>query len=224
MNIGATETIEGVLRSMLPSSVVLKCGVIQDFAHYLSKSEAQVVQNAVDKRRDEFSTGRYLAKAALKELGENAFEILRGERRQPIWPKQICGSISHSSGFCAVAVGKTDDISFLGIDFEAVQDVPANILQRTARAEEVRALRGQFTPKELAAVLFSIREAVFKAYFPLTGHYLDYEDVRVTLDGDGFSAEVISGPNHPLMQGAKIEGKMYLTSGTAIAAVAKERR
>jgi 4'-phosphopantetheinyl transferase EntD len=221
MNIKAQNSVEASLRLMLPRSVILKCCPIQDFFHLLSEAEAQIVRFAIYKRRIEFSTGRYLAKAAIKDLGEVVSEILKGEQHQPLWPRNIVGSISHSSGICAAVVAGAENISYIGIDFEAIKDVPESILAKIAGDNEVRELKGEFPLTELTAILFCIREAVFKAYYPLTGHVLDHRDVRITLQGQHFTAEILSGPVHPLMPNNKIGGKFRVAEGMAVAGVAQ---
>ena len=46
-------------------------------------------------------------------------------------------------------------------------------------------------------LLFSIKESVYKAWFPLTGRWLGFEDANVAIDrpGGSFSAQLlVSGP------------------------------
>lgn len=208
-------------REMLPNTVSLKCSPIADFSDELSQSEFQIIKNAISKRKAEFSTGRQLAKAAIRDLGATVGEILQGEQRQPLWPGNIVGSISHSSGICVAAAARTADISYIGIDIEAVHDVPEGILPTIASEEELQSLEGILPTKELAATLFCIREAVFKSYFPLTGHFLCYKDVRVELHEDAFVAKIIAGQTHTLFQENEIGGKVRICSGMAIATVAQ---
>ena len=63
--------------------------------------------------------GRICAHGALSRFGLESEPILRNpETREPCWPDSIWGSITHSAGFAAVAVGLKKEIKGVGIDLE----------------------------------------------------------------------------------------------------------
>ena len=46
-------------------------------------------------------------------------------------------------------------------------------------------------------LLFSAKESVYKAWFPLTGRWLGFEDADVTITPDGtFTARLLAEPQH----------------------------
>jgi 4'-phosphopantetheinyl transferase EntD len=55
-----------------------------------------VISRAVGKRRREFRTVRHCARRALTELGLPPAAVLPGERREPVWPPGVVGSLPTS--------------------------------------------------------------------------------------------------------------------------------
>ena len=64
----------------------------------LPAEEAAFVAQAVEKRRAEFARGRSCARAACATLGVSGQIIPVGQRRAPIWPASLVGSITHCRG------------------------------------------------------------------------------------------------------------------------------
>lgn len=152
----------------------------------LYAEEEALLGNAVPSRRQEFSTGRVCARAALAKIGVSSVPIPRGERGAPRWPPGIVGSITHCVGYRAAAVAPTTEIVTLGIDAEPDLPLEGGVLSLVAQPDEVGWI------KELTSLrprgpswdrlLFSAKEAVFKAWFPLTGQWLGFEDAEVVID------------------------------------------
>src|SRR5450631_1635810 len=72
----------------------------------LLPEEAAGLGRAVPERQQEFAAGRLCARRALEELGFAGFALLAQADRQPLWPAQIVGSITHTNGLCAAVVGR----------------------------------------------------------------------------------------------------------------------
>lgn len=175
-----------LLRPLLPPAVVV-AETRGDREVALFAAERAALGNAVDKRRREFVTGRALAREALAGLGVEPVAIASGPQGAPCWPDGVVGSITHCTGYRACAVARADAVLAVGIDAE--RDVPLRdgVWEVVAHGDE-RDLRG----RGLGTVLFSVKEAVYKALHPLTGLRLDFDDARVTLDeaAGTFRAEV----------------------------------
>ena len=161
--------------------------------------EGDLVARAVAGRRREFLTGRNLARAALADLGVPPGPIGRRPDRSPAWPSGVIGSISHTDGLVAAAVarprrpgttgGAPERLVGLGLDVEVDQPLPEEVAARVLRADERLALGTANTTE--STVVFSAKESVFKAVNPMTGRWLEPEDVEIRLDPDGTPA---SGP------------------------------
>ena len=147
--------------------------------------EAECVKNAVPKRRREFAAGRACSRAALARLGVHNFDLLPGPSRAPAWPAGIVGSITHCENYCAAAVAHARHVAALGIDAEPAQPLPTELVR------EICTRREQATIRELgegpiaaiwARLIFSAKEAFYKAWFPRYEQFLEFHDVEVTLD------------------------------------------
>jgi len=144
-------------------------------------------------REREFRTGRALAREALTRLGVADFALLPAETREPRWPAGIVGSISHCEGVCAVAVAASTQFSGLGIDLEYIGRIDDAIADTVCAPEERRQL-DELPPssrRQRLSLLFSAKESVFKALFPLTRQFLDFDDVSLTIGDGRFSARAV---------------------------------
>ncbi|WP_293768294.1 4'-phosphopantetheinyl transferase [uncultured Corynebacterium sp.] len=155
---------------------------------HLHPLEQTLVSQSVDVRKSEFGDARWCAHQALCELGvQDAPPILRGERGMPLWPDGYSGSITHTSGFRAAVVAPSDDVRSMGLDAEPSEPLPPGVLDAIARPserpqlEELRAA-GIFYADRL---LFCAKEATYKAWFPMTERFLDFDEAEIDLRLDG---------------------------------------
>jgi 4'-phosphopantetheinyl transferase EntD len=151
----------------------------------LYPGEAEVISRAVDKRRREFRTVRHCARRALRQLGLPPVPVLRGEHGEPQWPAGVVGSMTHCGGYRAAAVARSCDLRTLGIDAEPHQPLPAGVLDVIALDEEqdrLARLAAADTATCWDRLLFCAKEAVYKAWFPLTRRWLGFEDAAITIN------------------------------------------
>lgn len=162
------------------------------FEAALFPEEREHIANAVAKRRAEFAAVRRCARDALSELGFPPVPILPGEKREPTWPDGVVGSMTHCVGYCAAAVARAEDVEVLGIDAEVHAPLPEGVLQLIAldsERERLAALAASSAPGGEAVhwdrVLFSAKESVYKAWFPMTRRWLGFEEADIELRPDG---------------------------------------
>jgi len=174
------------------------------------------IEKAVPKRRAEFLAGRYCAQHTLTLLHHAPVHIGVGERRNPLWPKGIRGSISHSTGM-AVAVATQDArISGVGVDIE--ESMERHVIEQVAGevlTADDAALIAQcaILPEQSFTLIFSAKESFFKAAFPLVGRYFDFDTVSVVdLDEVHETFQLrLNRPLHPLLpEGVIVEGRFCL--------------
>jgi 4'-phosphopantetheinyl transferase EntD len=214
--------LEGILP---PSAAVAEVrGDIADAA--LFPEEAEAIGRAVEKRRREFRTGRACARAALAELGVEPQAIPSGERGAPQWPGGIVGSITHCDGYRAAALARGADLLTIGIDAEVDAALPDGVLSDVALPEERRALEllGREEPRlSWDRLLFSIKESVYKAWYPLAERWLGFEDARVTIDRDrgSFAARLlVPGPDLEGEELSGFSGRWLAHDGLLLTAIA----
>src|SRR5580692_11598879 len=150
----------------------------------LLPQEAAIVERASDKRRREFTVGRECARIALGKLGVAPAPILIGERGAPRWPPGIVGSITHCDGYRTAAVAYADHVAAIGLDAEPADPLPRGVLDvisLPAERARLAALAGEWPAVRWDRLLFSAKESVYKAWFPLTGRWLGFEDAELTI-------------------------------------------
>jgi 4'-phosphopantetheinyl transferase EntD len=152
---------------------------------WLYPEEEACVARAAERRRREFTTGRLCARAALARLGLAPAAIIRGERGAPRWPDGVVGSITHCAGYRAAAVARTADLVTIGIDAEPNEPLPAGVLEPISMPQErarLAAIAASAPDVAWDRLLFSAKESVYKAWFPLTGSWLDFDGADIVFD------------------------------------------
>lgn len=163
----------------------------------LFPEEEALVTRAVDKRRREFATARSCARSALAALGFPPAPILTGERGAPVWPSGIVGSITHCAGYRAAAVAQARSVLTIGLDAEPDGELPDGVLDMVSRPSERARLRDLvLTAPGISwdRLLFSAKESVYKAWFPLTHRWLGFEEADITINpvGGTFEARLLA--------------------------------
>ncbi|MGE0789114.1 MAG: 4'-phosphopantetheinyl transferase [Sandaracinaceae bacterium] len=156
-----------------------------DIAHVdtLGPRERAQIQRASPKRQREFATARALARGALGELGVSGFEILNGEDRAPIWPEWIAGSITHCDTRALVALAERPTVGTFGIDAEHRAELKPDLWRMTLLASEIAWLESRAEGERglLALVLFSAKEALYKAQYPRSREFMGFHALEVRL-------------------------------------------
>lgn len=191
----------------------------------LFPEEVALVARATEKRRREFTGVRVCARLALARAGFPSAPIMPGPSDSPQWPAGIVGSMTHCDGYRAAAVGRADAFAAIGIDAEPNLVLPGGVLGRVASESERTALAGLATVSPEVCwdrILFSVKESVYKAWFPATGRRLGFSDAEVELDASGsFAAQLlVPGPMVGGRQVASLDGFWTVGHGLVVTAVA----
>ena len=168
------------MRSPFPDEFAFALLDKQTTASTLAPEElALATQMSSIKRRSEFLLGRAAASSVLLALGYQAPTpaIIRGNHGQPLWPIGVVGSISHTSGYSAAVATNSTKWASVGIDIERKRKLRANILSRIATTNETRWAKSSRLGDELASlVLFSAKEAVYKAAYPVIQRWFGFQE------------------------------------------------
>jgi 4'-phosphopantetheinyl transferase EntD len=189
-----------VLEEIVPPEVVTAEAFGDDQGAWLFPEEETAIAAAVAGRRQEFATARTCARIALGQLGEPPGPIPRGAKGAPCWPAGVTGSITHCEGYRAAAVARSADVRTLGLDAEPDQPLPDGVLDVISLGAERARLAGLATTASGVCwdrLLFSAKEAVYKAWFPLARRWLGFEEADVRIDGSAgtFTARLlVPGP------------------------------
>ncbi|PSU35489.1 4'-phosphopantetheinyl transferase family protein [Photobacterium lutimaris] len=177
------------------------------------------LNNAVDKRKAEFLTGRYCASKALQEIGVKNYTVSADEHRCPLWPEHVAGSISHSHNIAVAAVAFKTTIFGIGIDIEKIlsAEMVNGIKEQVLFGHESGLLDIDYISNEImVSLIFSIKESFFKAAYPSTGHYFGFDAVSIDyLDftSNIFRLTLLQDLNKLLRKGATYAGKFTFLNG-----------
>lgn len=216
-----------MIGELLPSPV--SCAHRSDDADSggLFPQEEAVVSNAVPERRREFLTVRVCARLAMADLGLPPVQVLPGPFGEPGWPAGVVGSMTHCTGYRAAAVARSGHVRALGIDAEPHAALPEGILEAIALpVERMRVARSAAADSTVHwdRLLFSAKESVYKAWFPLTRRRLGFDGADIEFRRDGgavprgtFTARLLtSAPMAPQV----FEGRWLTRAGIVLTAIA----
>ncbi|MEU3473337.1 4'-phosphopantetheinyl transferase [Rhodococcus sp. 05-340-1] len=170
--------------------------------------EAPLVAKAVDKRKREFTSARHCARVAMEKLGVEPAPIMRGKSGAPQWPKGVVGSLTHCDGYRGAVLAYSMQVRSVGIDAEPHGPLPDGVLGAVSlEAEREWLATVGREDVHWDRVLFCAKEATYKAWEPLTGRWLGFEDAHITFERTG-SGDDISGTFHSelLVPGDTVSG------------------
>ncbi len=203
-----------MLSQILPPDIVFSEQFGDPTGHLLKEEAALLGHNTAERRRLEFAAGRTCARNSLSYLGILNHPILFGRQREPVWPTGIVGSITHCDGYCAAANASVADYKSIGIDAEVNAPLPNGVLPLVTTKEERSWLQTATNcPEQYGRLIFSIKESIYKAWYPLMKCWLDFQQAAVILQPrtGQFWAEII----HPLASDLNgllaVEGKFLVT-------------
>ena len=234
--------MRGVLSSLLPPEVAVEECFGDPEDAVLMPGEEAVIARAVDKRRLEYITTRHLARNALGRLGFPPVAIGTGGNREPLWPAGVVGSMTHCRGYRAAAVarlGRADGgdgpgaggggraggvtVTGIGIDAEPHGPLPEGVYDTITRPDEMptlAALAAERPDVRWDRLLFSAKESVYKAWFPVARRWLGFGEASVEFVPDEgmsgtFSARILQS-GAPI---TRMSGRWTIESGLVLTAI-----
>ena len=189
----------------------------------LAPAERPLAEKAIASRQREFATGRVLAHRLLDQAGHDAPALLRDKDRVPEWPSGIVGSITHCDSLCVVAVGSNETHAGVGLDVEPDEPVSSGVERVVCRPEEGPWLDGASDDEDRARrvrLIFSVKEATYKAFYPELRTFWSFQDVHVAVDesAERFIAHLPDGPDV-----REIEGRVRRRRGWILSSVCRRR-
>lgn len=138
--------------------------------------------------------------------------------------------MTHCTGYRAAAVARSTDLRSVGLDAEPNEPVrDPGVLGLITLPEERAALPAlQAAQPEIHwdRLIFSAKESVYKAWYPLTGRWLGFEDAVLTLDPTdaSFTARLlVDGPEIGGVPLTVFHGGWLVADGLVVTAVTVER-
>lgn len=192
-----------------------------DAPRVLDEAARSRFAKASDRRRHEYAAGRACATRALADLGASEQRVGVGPGRAPLWPGGFTGSITHTGTYAAAAVGRAEAWAGIGLDAELEGAVSWDVRREVLTVREQLALAG-FAPPERdrsLSVMFSAKEAFYKAQSGLGREWIGFEEVEVEISGETWTLRpagrlALAHIRWP------VQGRYRVTSGLVLAGVA----
>jgi 4'-phosphopantetheinyl transferase EntD len=214
-----TDTLSELFARLYPLDVV---GVeLSDPARAepLYAEEEAVVARAVEKRRVEFALGRTAARHALAQLEVPVGPLLQNKDRSVQWPETAWGSITHADGICAAVATLRTSHAGIGIDAELRGRVKRELWGHIATERE-QAWLDEGDSEEAAAratLLFSAKEAFYKAQFCASRGWVGFHDAELRFDDDAnFEVELLIDVGITFRRGQRFLGRWGLLPGHVV--------
>lgn len=136
----------------------------------------------------------------------------------PVWPDEWLGSISHSKGVVGALVAPVPHCQLLGFDLEHTDRLSPAAMARVVHPAERSWVAGN---QQRASLLFSLKEAFYKAQFQRWRQPANFHDLALVVDealrsarvqwiGDCFADE-LRGAVEQLNFRYALNGKMALS-------------
>lgn len=93
--------------------------------------------------------------------------------------------MTHCAGYRAAALARSGDLVSIGIDAELRRPLPDGVSDLIASPDELKAastLAAAYPALPWLTLLFSAKESIYKAWFPLTKTWLGFDECSVYLN------------------------------------------
>lgn len=169
------------LNTLFPPDTAVVTADASMWQRPLRPEEEALIEGAIDKRQREFRAGRNAAHAALARLQAPDTPLLRGKRREPLWPDGFRGSIAHCNDLCVAVCARSDYLLGLGIDVEPLKPLPTGV-ERYIHTQEEAALLADNPDAFPQRLIFSAKESLYKCFYPLIGRFFGFQSVWLSIE------------------------------------------
>lgn len=156
---------------------------------------------------------RHAARELLRAARYPPAAIARRENGAPVFPPGLCGSLAHSAQACAAALSAS--ARAVGVDLEPDVPLPAD-------ARDYALIPAERSGDALAR--FCAKECVHKALNPLSGAWLEFDEVEIALCAENgaqsFSVNPLSAAARAALTGCTLQGRVWRIQGHCLALLA----
>lgn len=193
-------------RALLPETVAVAVTDPQADQPPLLPGEAV---RGIPSRQREFAAGRAAARRCMADLGLPPQPVPAGDDRAPLWPPGLSGSITHSATACLAALTRAPML--LGLDIEPDVPLEKSLHSLILRPEE------RDSPDPL--LLFSAKEAAYKAQYPLTRQLFGFEVLQIAITAPDRFTAIFRESIGPFAEGSRLEGRYARAGGHLLTVV-----
>ncbi len=188
-----------------------------------TEEESILPANVNEERKSQFILGRAAANQALRKLGHNEMPVLKGLNREPIWPAGTVGSITHTTSWACAVAALSKEVLSLGIDLQELRNIGRFDLAKRVCSKREQAwlssdnnnLTQNFTK------LFSAKESIYKAFYPIAHYSLGFKDVELSWDieTEGFKGELLVDISPKFPTGYRFFVPVSFSSGYVLSSI-----
>jgi len=191
------------------------------------------IAGAMPKRQKEYFYGRLCARAAMGPLRGDPPQIGTGPMREPLWPADLIGSITHTADMAAAVVLPASlGYHGVGIDFETILAAQGarEVRAIVANDRELRYLAGfehALGANVPLTLVFSAKESFFKAVHGEVRRYFNFDAIElehIDLSTQSLRFRVCEDLAPRLRPGARCDIRFKLLDATHIATLCLWRR
>jgi 4'-phosphopantetheinyl transferase EntD len=178
MNVTASPLADVIAAMSVPGILVDHRIIVDGDEMALLPEEMAAFAGSVLKVRRASGAARIVARTLLSRFGHGPYAIPKSTAGMPVWPERIVGSLAHDAKVAIAAMAARSEFQSIGIDIEPAEPLAPDLLNIVATVKERDRIEDDPFRGRL---LFSIKEAVYKAVYPLDRTFLDHHDVEVSL-------------------------------------------
>lgn len=184
----------------------------------LHPDEHVLLESLPPRRARTWAGGRLALRRALGDAHRD-HPILADDRRAPMLPAGVVGSIAHKDPIAVALAARSPDLR-VGVDVELVARLPTlRLTSKILRADEDGLLQGGDVERARALLLaFSAKEAIYKAIDPFLRRYVGFHEVRLQGDPGRYEVELLLKTPERLLVAARA-----FVAGDVVFAVANAR-
>lgn len=161
------------------------------------------VAGATPARLREFAAGRAAFRAACADAGLAPVALPMAADRSPVWPPGMALSITHDGAIALAAV--LAGVRGLGIDLEPDTSLPPDVAAEVLTAADTAEGR----------LVFSAKEAAYKALFPAIRQVIGFDAMAIAAQGDALTARLLH-PCGPFPAGFTLPGRALRADGRIV--------
>jgi 4'-phosphopantetheinyl transferase EntD len=173
--------LQRAIASLSPPGILIGHRLISpgDESALSVEESATITVRTLDGRRSS-GAARIVARRLLADLGRPPCALPKVPSGAPLWPEGIVGSLAHDDRVAVAALGLRRTASAVGVDVEPAVMLPSDMLELIATPRD--SFRNAQDPYG-GRLLFTAKEAVYKAVQPLDDIFLEFHDIDVDLAG-----------------------------------------
>ena len=180
------------------------------------------IKISISKRKAHYFAGRFLSKIILSKMGIIDFNLLSGTGNEPLWPKNIIGSLSHTENHAICAITLPIETTVIGIDIqEYISKVTANEIWSSiitsSEKEFLSMIKIDFPI--LLTLVFSAKESLLKALYPSVKYFFDFDSAKIiqfNFIEKTFTLELSKNLNHSYNCGRRFKGRFEYLENSII--------